>query len=150
MNSLLVHGITRCSYGMLRLVQGNDIVIYAYEIQQKHVTFYWVSKCIYALYSQSIVIYTWQLYRDTLPDAYFACYRLAHDDDDKCMNCMLQLLHRIDIDCFRFEFSFLLVSSSLPIWVSIHVHISLAFVVLIICGPWVGFCSLESIYIIYY
>ena len=40
---------------------------------------------------------------DTLPDAYFACYRLAHDDG-KCVNCMLQLLNRIDIDCFRFEF----------------------------------------------
>ena len=45
---------------------------------------------------------------NTLPDAYFSCYRLAHDDG-KCMNCMLQLLHRIDIDCFRFEFSFLFV-----------------------------------------
>ena len=71
---------------------------------------------------------------DTLPDAYFACYRLAHDDG-KCMNCMLQLLHRIVIDCFRFEFLFLLVLSSLPIWVSIRVHISLDFVVLIICCP---------------
>ena len=71
---------------------------------------------------------------DSLPAAYFACYRLAHDDG-KCTNCMLQLLHRIDIDCFRFEFLFLLVSSSLPIWASIRVHISLDFVVLIICHP---------------
>ena len=71
---------------------------------------------------------------DTLPDAYLACYRLAHDYG-KCSNCMLQLLHRIDIDCFRFEFSFVLVSSCLPIWVFIHVHISLNFVVLIIGLP---------------
>ena len=76
-----------------------------------------------------IMLYTRSLYWlihdnyiiDTLPDSYLACYRLAHDDD-KCSNFMLQLLHRIDIDCFRFEFSFLLISSSLPIWVSIRVH----------------------------
>ena len=40
---LLVHGNTRCSYGMLQLVHGNDIVIYPYGIQQIHITFYWVS-----------------------------------------------------------------------------------------------------------
>ena len=27
------------------LVHGNDIVIYTYEIQQLHVTFYWVRTC---------------------------------------------------------------------------------------------------------
>ena len=43
MNLLLVHGNTRCLYGMLRLVHVNDIVIYTYEIQQIHVTFYLVS-----------------------------------------------------------------------------------------------------------
>ena len=75
---------------------------------------------------------------DTLPNAYFACYRLAHDDG-KCTNCMFQLLHRIDIDCFRFEYSFRLVSSFWPIWVSIRVHISLAFVVLIICLPFANY-----------
>ena len=90
---------------------------------------------IFTLYTHSL----YWLIRDscivnTLPDAYFACYRLAHDDG-KCANCMLQLLHRIDIDCFRFSFLFLLVSSSLPIWVSIHVHISLDFVVLTNCHP---------------
>ena len=63
MNSLLVHGITRCSYCMLRLVQGNDIAIYTYDIQQIHITFYWVSKCIYTVYSQSILTDIWQLYR---------------------------------------------------------------------------------------
>ena len=86
-----------------------------------------------------ITLYTCSLYWlihdncivDTLPDAYLACYRLAHDDGT-CTNCMLQLLHRIDIDCFMFEFWFLLVSSSLPIWVYTRVHISLDFVVLII------------------
>ena len=93
-----------------------------------------------------ITLYTCSLYWsihdncivDTVPDAYLACYRLAHDDGT-CTNCMLLLLHRIDIDCFKFEFSFLLVSSSLPIWVSIRVHISLDFVVLII------FCPLQII-----
>ena len=89
-----------------------------------------------------ITLYTLSLYWlihyncivETLPDAYLACYRLAHDDG-KCTNCMLQLLHRIDIDCFRFEFSFLLVSRALPIWISIRVHTSLDFVVLILCRP---------------
>ena len=42
MDSLLVHGNTRCSYGMLRLVHGNDTVIYTSELQQIHATFYWV------------------------------------------------------------------------------------------------------------
>ena len=87
---------------------------------------------VFTLYTRSLY---WLIHDncivDTLPDAYFACYRLAHDND-KCMNCILQMLHRIDIDCFRFEFLFLLVLSSLPIWVSMRVHISLAFVVLII------------------
>ena len=32
MNSLLVHGNTRSSYGMLWLVHGNDMVINTYEI----------------------------------------------------------------------------------------------------------------------
>ena len=40
------------------LVNGNDIVIYTYEIQQIHFTFYWVSTYIYAVYSQSILIDT--------------------------------------------------------------------------------------------
>ena len=106
MTWLLVHGNTRCSYSVLRLVHGNDIVLYTYEIQRIHVIFYWVSTYIYAVYSQSMLIDRWQLYRiDTLPDAYFACYRFAHDDG-KCTNCMLWLLHRSDIDCFRFEFRF--------------------------------------------
>ena len=82
---------------------------------------------IFTLYTRSLY---WLIHDscivNTLPDAYFACYRLAHDDG-KFTNCMLQLLHRTDIDCFGFEFSFLLVSSSLPIWVSFLVHISLDF-----------------------
>ena len=87
-----------------------------------------------------ITLYTHSLYWfindncivDILPDECFACYRLA-PDNSKCMNGMFQLLLRIDIDCFRFKFLFLLFSSLLPIWVSIRVHISLAFVDLIIC-----------------
>ena len=88
---------------------------------------------------QRITLYTSSLYwlihdsciLNTFRDAYFACYRLAHDDD-KCTNCMLKLLHIFNIDCFWFEFSFLFVSSSLPILVSIRVNISLDFVILII------------------
>ena len=101
---------------------------------------------VFRLYTQSLY---WLIHDncivDTLPDTYFACYRLAHDDN-KCTNCMLQLLHKIDIDCFRFEFSFLLVSSSVPIWVSINVHISLAFVVLIICGPFANYSCILVLY----
>ena len=61
---------------------------------------------VFTLYTRSLY---WLIHDncivDTLPDAYFACYRLAHDDG-KCTNCMLQFLHRNDIDCFRFEFRF--------------------------------------------
>ena len=72
---------------------------------------------------------TWLLLiHDNCTRCIFACCRLVHHDD-KCMNCMLQFLHRIDIDCFRFEFLFLLVSSSMPIFVSICVDISL-----VVCG----------------
>ena len=72
---------------------------------------------------------------DTLPNAHFACYMLAHDDG-KCTNCMLELLHIIDIDCFKLEFRFFsLLPSSLQIWASIHVLTSLDLVVLIICHP---------------
>ena len=46
----------------------------------------------------------------TLPDAYFACYRLALDDG-KCTNCMLHLLHGIWQLIASVGISFLLVSA---------------------------------------
>ena len=90
---------------------------------------------IFMLYTSSLywLIHDNYCIVDTLPDAYFACYRLAHDDG-KCMNCMSLLLHRIDIDCFRFEFRFFsFLPSSLQIGVSIRFHISLAFMGFTIC-----------------
>ena len=55
MNSLLQHGNIRCSYGMLRLVHGNDIVINnTYEIQKIHITFYLVRHI-----NDLVVINTW-------------------------------------------------------------------------------------------
>ena len=105
------------------LVHGNEIAISTWN---------------YAVYSQSILIDTVQLYSRSFAWCISCMLQVilhVTHDDGKCTNCMLQLLHRIDIDCFRFEFLFLLVSSSLPIWVFIRVHISLDFVVLIICRP---------------
>ena len=47
---------------------------------------------IFTLYTSSLY---WMIHDncivDTLPDTYFACYRLAHDDCN-CTNCILQLL----------------------------------------------------------
>ena len=57
----------------------------------------------------------------------FARYRLS-PDNGKHTNWMLHLLHELDNQSFRLEFSFLLVSSSMPIWVLIRVHMSLAFI----------------------
>ena len=98
--------------------------------------------CMYAVHICICTLYTHRLYWlihdncivDTLNDAYFPCYRLAHEDG-KCTNCMLQLLHWIYIDYFRFQFRFSFLPSCLQIWDSIRVHISLEFVVLIICRP---------------
>ena len=85
---------------------------------------------------------TWLLLiHDNRARCIFACCRLAHDG--KCTNSMLQFLHRIDIDCFRFEFLFFLfMPSSLYIRVSIRVHDStylLSFVVLINCHSFVNY-----------
>ena len=44
---LLAHGNTRCSYGMLRLVHGNNIVINTYEMP---------------VYSQHVTVVAWRLY----------------------------------------------------------------------------------------
>ena len=40
---VVIHEIHRMLFPRYVLVHGNDIVIYTYEIQQIHVTFYWVS-----------------------------------------------------------------------------------------------------------
>ena len=92
-----------------------------------HIFMLYTSSLCWLIHDNYCIVYT-------LPDACFACYRLAHDDG-KCTNCMSLLLHRIDIDCFRVEFRFFLfLPSSLQFGVSIRVHISLAFVGFTICS----------------
>ena len=124
---------TRYRSLFIGLVHINDLVVIKYvDSACKWIRYKYIDlRCILSVcldWYMTIVSYT-------LPAAYFACYKLAHDDG-KYTNCMLQLLHRIDIDCFRFEFRFFSVlPRSLQIWVSIHVHISLVFV---------GFTNLQS------
>ena len=105
---MLVHGNTRCSCGMLRLVHGNELVISTYEIpvSSQHVT----NCCMEIKCYQYIITII----------CMFACYSC-------CMEMTLIVLVWI---LFR-----LVSAKFFTIWVSIRVHISLEFVVLTICIP---------------
>ena len=66
---------------------------------------------IFMLYTRSLY---WLIHDncilDTMPDAYFACYRLAHDNG-KCTNCIIHLSHGIWQSIVSVGISFLRVSA---------------------------------------
>ena len=66
----------KCMITVMGLVHSNEFVVAIWKYQKIHVTFYLVSTHIYAVYSQSLLIDTWLLYR-----TYLAW----------CIFCMLQV-----------------------------------------------------------
>ena len=107
------YGLVHSCY---RLVHGNDIVIYTYEIHQIHVTFYLVNVYIY-IYISLLLVHEFTLYAlsliclihdnsiiDTLHDAGIVTWWL----NTKLTICMFQLIHdehrpNAQFACYRYE-----------------------------------------------
>ena len=83
MTCLLVHGNTRCSYGMLWLVHGNDIVINTYEmlVCSQHVTVVaWELQLMISVLYFASSLFFWVLCKLSLyPCPHFSCVYGLHN-----------------------------------------------------------------------
>ena len=105
-------------------MQGNDLVIYTYEIHQIHITYYWlvhinivvISTWIYAVCSQHVMNCWMEIH----------CYQYIGNTRYMftCYSCCIEMTLIVSV-----WISFLLVSAEFyAVWVSILVNISLEFV----------------------
>ena len=116
MNTLLLHGITRCSQSMLWVscIEMTWLFFNTYEIHQIHVLFYLASAYKPRCYQ----------YMTIAPYAYL---HVTGWQMMVCPICMLQLLHRITL-IGSFWISFLHISVDIATLVYFRVQISLVFV----------------------